>query len=97
MQRREKKFSHFSDNGAEFKDKEDYKLSDLDVFGPKSLYQYLSEAKTPLGRSMLANQLKNPIKMEDGLSISTNPSFCISNMPISLVEPNLFFTPRKIL
>ena len=72
MQRREKKFSHFSDNGAEFKDKEDYKLSDLDVFGPKSLYQYLSEAKTPLGRSMLANQLKNPIQMEDGFTNFVN-------------------------
>lgn len=72
MQRREKKFSHFSDNGAEFKDKEDYKLSDLDVFGPKSLYQYLSEAKTPLGRSMLANQLKNPRKMEDGFTNFVN-------------------------
>ena len=30
-QRRMKKFSHFSDNGSDFKDKEDYKLSDLDI------------------------------------------------------------------
>ena len=60
-QRREKNFSHFADNGKEFKDKDDYKLSDLDIFGAKSLFQYLNEAKTPLGRSMLANQLKNPI------------------------------------
>ena len=59
-QRRGKNFSHFSDNGSDFLDKEDYKLSDLDIFGSKSLYQYLSEAKTPLGRSMLAKQLKNP-------------------------------------
>lgn len=57
-QRREKNFSHFNDNGSDFMDKEDYKLSDLDIFGPKSLYQYLSEAKTPLGRSILAKQLK---------------------------------------
>lgn len=61
-QRRDKNFSHFSDNGIDFKDKEDYKLSDLDIFGPKSLFQYLNEAKTPLGRLKLAIQLKDPIK-----------------------------------
>ena len=61
-QRRDKNFSHFSDNGIDFKDKEDYKLSDLDIFGPKSLFQYLNEAKTPLGRLRLAIQLKDPIK-----------------------------------
>ena len=60
--RRDKNFSHFSDNGIDFKDKEDYKLSDLDIFGPKSLFQYLNEAKTPLGRLKLAIQLKDPIK-----------------------------------
>lgn len=61
-QRRDKNFSHFSDNGIDFKDKEDYKLSDLDIFGPKSLFQYLNEAKTPLGRLKLAIQLKDPIR-----------------------------------
>lgn len=61
-QRRDKNFSHFSDNGIDFKAKEDYKLSDLDIFGPKSLFQYLNEAKTPLGRLKLAIQLKDPIK-----------------------------------
>ena len=64
-QRRDKNFSHFSDTGIEFMDKEDYKLADLDVFGSKSLYQYLSEAKTPLGRNLLANQLKNPKDLGD--------------------------------
>lgn len=63
-QRRNKNFSHFSDNGIEFKDKEDYKLSDLDIFGPKSLFQYLNEAKTPLGRALLAKQFKDPIELD---------------------------------
>lgn len=62
-QRREKNYTHFADTGIEFMDKEDYKLADLDVFGSKSLYQYLSEAKTPMGRNLLANQLKNPKDM----------------------------------
>ena len=37
------------------------------------------------------------IKSSDGFFTSTKPSFCISNIPISLVEPNLFFTVLKIL
>ena len=37
------------------------------------------------------------ISIVDGLLISTMPSFCISNIPISLVDPNLFLTLLKIL
>ena len=59
-QRRNKDYSHFADNGIEFLDREDYKLADLDVFGNKSIYQYLSEAKTPMGRNLLAKQLSKP-------------------------------------
>lgn len=57
--RRNLEFNALLDNGKEFKDKEDYKLSDLDIFGTKSLYQYISSAKTKLGREKLANRLKN--------------------------------------
>lgn len=57
--RRNKEFNALLDNGKDFKDKNDYKLSDLDIFGSKSLYQYLSSAKTKLGREKLANRLKN--------------------------------------
>lgn len=62
-QRREKNYTHFADTGMEFMDAEDYKLADLDVFGNKSLYQYLNEAKTPMGRNLVANQFKNPKDM----------------------------------
>ena len=34
---------------------------------------------------------------EEGLLISHIPISFISNIPISFVEPNLFFTPLKIL
>lgn len=58
--RREKQTNSFLDEGRDYQDKEDYKLSDLDLFGSKSLFQYLNCSKTKLGRDMLAQQLKNP-------------------------------------
>lgn len=52
-------FKRFKDNGSEFLDKNAFYQSDLDLFGPSSLYQYLVVAKTPHGRRGLANALKN--------------------------------------
>ena len=37
------------------------------------------------------------INICEGFFICTIPSCLISNIPISFVEPNLFFTPLKIL
>ncbi len=47
------------DKGLEFLDKNEYYQSDLDIFGPCSLYQYISTAKTPFGKKFLATSLKN--------------------------------------
>lgn len=63
--RRKLDFSSFVDEGRDFLNKEDYKLSDLDIFGPKSLFQYLNVAKTKLGRDALAAQLTNPLPKEE--------------------------------
>lgn len=60
--RRKLDFSSIYDEGREFINKDDYKLADLDVFGPKSLFQYLNATRTKLGRDMLAKQLINPEK-----------------------------------
>ena len=49
----------FFDTGIDFIDKDDYKESDLDLFGKNSLYQYLNVSKTKRGRIKLANILKN--------------------------------------
>ena len=35
-------------------------------------------------------------KICEGLATSSNPCSCISKIPISFVEPNRFFTARKI-
>ena len=37
------------------------------------------------------------IRIDEGFVISTIPFSCISNIPTSFVEPNLFFTPLTIL
>lgn len=63
--RRNLDFSSFIDEGRDYIDKEDYKLLDLDLFGSKSLFQYLNVCKTKLGRDLLAKQLSNPNKMPD--------------------------------
>lgn len=59
--RRDKDFSSFIDDGRDYIDKLDYKLTDLDLFGSKSLFQYINMTKTKIGRDNLAKQLSNPI------------------------------------
>ena len=55
--RRENKYHLFKDNGNDLKSKNNYKESDLDLFGPHSIYQYLSVAKTKYGRKYLHDAL----------------------------------------
>ena len=62
--RRNDNYKTFSPDGKEFIDYNDYKTLDLDILGPKSLYQYICVAKTYSGRKKLANQLTNPIKKD---------------------------------
>ena len=63
--RRKLEMSYFQDDGRDFLDKNDYKLADLDIFGNHSIYQYLSIAKSKLGRNMLANSLKNSSPIDE--------------------------------
>lgn len=62
--RRNGNYKTFSPDGKEFIDYNDYKTLDLDILGPKSLYQYICVAKTYNGRKKLANQLTNPSKKD---------------------------------
>lgn len=57
--RRNLNFNKMYDLGEDFITKDDYKLLDLDIFGPKSLFQYLSVCKTKNGRSKLAKRLSS--------------------------------------
>lgn len=49
----------FKDNGNDFFDDKKYYLSDLDIMGDCSLFQYLSVCKTLGGREKLARSLSN--------------------------------------
>ena len=70
--RRKNEISYFQDDGREFLDKLDYKLADLDVFGPHSLYQYMNAAKSKLGRNLLANSLKGNKPIDERIRKSAN-------------------------
>ena len=50
----------FPDDGASYVRKEDFLSSDLDLFGPRSLYQYISVAHTIGGRDALKRLLTKP-------------------------------------
>lgn len=63
--RRNYDFNALIDDGYEFIDKNNYMINDLNIFGKKSLYQFLNQAKTLLGRKKFANQLINPNDKSD--------------------------------
>lgn len=54
----------FLDEGRDFIDKNNYKISDLDIFGSHSLFQYLTVCKTKPGRLKFAHELINPDEHE---------------------------------
>ncbi|MDE7263124.1 MAG: hypothetical protein K2N64_00500 [Anaeroplasmataceae bacterium] len=58
--RRNLSYHSFTPDGRELIDYKDYKELDLDLLGPRSLYQYLCVAKSKEGRSKLAKQLSFP-------------------------------------
>ena len=62
--RRNNEYNKFFDTGLDLIDKDDYKESDLDLFGKNSLFQYLSICKTKYGRLKLKESLTT-IKEED--------------------------------
>lgn len=53
-------WNDFADDGASYVRKDDYLSSDLDLFGPDSLYQYISVAHTISGRDALMRLLTKP-------------------------------------
>ncbi|MDF2630822.1 MAG: mismatch repair protein [Symbiobacteriaceae bacterium] len=54
------KWAAFPDTGADFQDDDHPYASDLDLFGPASLFQWITSARTPLGRETLARVLREP-------------------------------------
>ncbi len=62
--RRKGLYHTFKDSGKDLLNKDDYKESDLDLFGNHSLYQYLSISKTKYGRNMLKEALTEGSKTD---------------------------------
>ncbi len=63
--RRKLSYQSFSPDGKEFIDYKHYMELDLDLLGPRSLFQYLCCAKSKEGRRKLALQLTNPVKKDE--------------------------------
>ncbi len=64
ISRKNLNFSHFSDKGIDFINEDKNYLTDLNILGENSLYQYITVAKTKLGRKKLFDLLDNK-KIED--------------------------------
>ncbi len=54
------RWDQFEDDGADYRQMDPHKSDDLDLFGPHSLFQFLSVAHTMSGRSALARLLVHP-------------------------------------
>ncbi|MDE7384776.1 MAG: hypothetical protein K2M84_03350 [Anaeroplasmataceae bacterium] len=59
--RRNLSYHSFTPDGRDLVDYNDYKELDLDLLGPRSLFQYLCVAKSKEGRRKLAKQLTQPV------------------------------------
>ncbi len=62
MERLRSGWTKFSDCGEDFEDQQHPYVNDLDIFGPKSLYQWISTANTCYGRNALEGLLSGPDK-----------------------------------
>ncbi len=51
------KWTHFSPDGSEYRDEKHTYASDIDIFGPASLFQWVCVARTRLGRLLLRDML----------------------------------------
>ena len=91
--RRNYDFNALIDDGYEFIDKDNYMLQDLDIFGKKSLFQFINQAKTKLGRNKLAKQLKNPDKISNEftssiIELGNNENSILIESSINLLDNN---------
>lgn len=63
VERMETGWTNFADNGSDFTDPGHPYTGDLDIFGPKSLYQWICVSNTYYGRMFLKELLSKPDKI----------------------------------
>ena len=91
------------DNGHSFADPVHAYASDLDLFGPSSLFQYLSRCHADQSRKLLADYLKTPLspfrikeKQEAAKELSEKQSVCQHFQSMAMANPLTFTTEDRI-
>lgn len=95
----------FPDCGENFVDSSHPYSSDLDIFGPKSLFQWLSTARTYRGRQHLASLLADPprdlasiqMRQQAVRELSSKLDFCQSLESQSLLSEEVSKNPEKLI
>ncbi|MFA6152246.1 MAG: hypothetical protein WC716_13050 [Chitinophagaceae bacterium] len=81
-----------STDGSEFQDLSHAYAADLDLFGPRSLYQHLNRTATQMGKSKLATALKQLVSSEE----IRNRQKAIAESGMKLTERQYFYAAGKI-
>jgi hypothetical protein len=76
-------FAHHP-NGDRYRDPAHPYATDLDIFGPYSLYQFLNRCSTAVGHDLLADQLRYPAsneeaeqRVKEGQKLARDPDWCL--------------------
>ncbi len=105
MERMRSGWMEFDDSGLEFVNKDNSFTGDLDIFGPKSLFQRISVAKTHYGRIKLKELLEEPeksitaIKQRQGAvkELSERLDFCQELQSEGMLARGVSHDPEKLL
>lgn len=99
------KWITFQDNGQEFVDDQHPYTGDLDIFGPKSLFQWLNIAHTFYGRNLVKKYLSSPDKelsaiqkRQGGVAeLAGQLDFCQNIQCAGMSFPKVGHDPEKLL
>lgn len=95
----------FKDDGREFADPSHPYTGDLDIFGPKSLYQWICTAHTNYGRKELARLLADPDKAPENIvmrqeavrELARKEDFCEKLQSEGMLSGSTSEDPEKLL
>ncbi len=98
------KWTEFLDDGEDFVDSKHPYTGDLDIFGPKSLFQWLTVAHTFYGREILQKYLSNPAKEKKEIKrrqqavaeLSGQLDFCQEMQCAGMSFPKVSHDPERL-
>ena len=105
MERMRSGWTEFDDSGSEFVNKDNPFTGDLDIFGPKSLFQWICVAKSHYGRIKLKELLEEPEKTikaikqrQDAVKeLSEKTNFCQNLQSEGMLAKGVGIDPEKLL